>query len=200
MFNLFWQKLLEQTNRLGIAEPVLPRKRKAPKQFEVGSSEGVSSSSPKHNYKVIYFETLDTVTACIRSRFDQKGFQICHKLEQLLINTNCDNQVIKEICTFYSTNLNKDLLLTQLHLFYTNYPTEQHVNMYDVIKTVQKMSAAERAMFGELIKLTSLIAVIPATNAVSERSFSAMRHIKTYLRSTMSQIKTYLRSTSLKNV
>ena len=28
---------------------------------------------------------------------------------------------------------------------------------------------------------------MPATNAVSERSFSAMRRLKTYLRSTMSQ-------------
>ena len=39
----------------------------------------------------------------------------------------------------------------------------------------------------QLIKLVSLILVILATNAVSERSFSAMRHIKTYLRSVMSQ-------------
>lgn len=29
--------------------------------------------------------------------------------------------------------------------------------------------------------------VLPATNAVSERSFSALRHVKTFLRSTMNQ-------------
>ena len=32
-----------------------------------------------------------------------------------------------------------------------------------------------------------LILIVPATNATSERSFSALRRVKTYLRSTMSQ-------------
>ena len=30
---------------------------------------------------------------------------------------------------------------------------------------------------------------MPATNAISERSFSAMRRVKTYLRATMSQVR-----------
>ena len=30
---------------------------------------------------------------------------------------------------------------------------------------------------------------MPATNAISERSFSAMHQIKTYLRSTMTQVR-----------
>ena len=109
------------------------------------------------------------------------------KLEQLLINSDLDNLVINEVCTFYGNDLDKDLLLTQLHLFRTNYASEENKSVYDVIKTVQVMSVAERAMFAEMIKLVCLIAVIPATNEVSERSFSVMHRIKTYLRSTMSQ-------------
>ena len=35
--------------------------------------------------------------------------------------------------------------------------------------------------------LVRLILVIPATNAVSERSFSSMKRLKSYLRSTMNQ-------------
>ena len=41
----------------------------------------------------------------------------------------------------------------------------------------------------EICKLLRLILVIPATNAVSERSASALRRLKTYLRSTMSQVR-----------
>ena len=37
------------------------------------------------------------------------------------------------------------------------------------------------------IKVVKLIIVMPATNAVSERSFSAMRRLLTYLRSSMSK-------------
>ena len=36
-------------------------------------------------------------------------------------------------------------------------------------------------------KLLSLVLVMPATNAVSERSFSCLRRHKSYLRATMSQ-------------
>ena len=42
-------------------------------------------------------------------------------------------------------------------------------------------------MLSEVVKLVRLLLVMPAMNAVSERSFSAMRRIKTYLRSTMLQ-------------
>ena len=35
--------------------------------------------------------------------------------------------------------------------------------------------------------LVKLILVMPATNALSERSYSALRRIKNYLRSTMTQ-------------
>ena len=38
----------------------------------------------------------------------------------------------------------------------------------------------------EVTKLAKLLLVLPATNATSERSFSAMKFIKTYLRSTTS--------------
>ena len=37
--------------------------------------------------------------------------------------------------------------------------------------------------------LLKLLLVKPATNATSERSFSALRRIKTYLRTTMTQVR-----------
>ena len=42
-------------------------------------------------------------------------------------------------------------------------------------------------MHNIVMKLVRLVLHMPATNAISERSFSAMRRIKTYLRSTMRQ-------------
>ena len=48
------------------------------------------------------------------------------------------------------------------------------------------MKLGERQNLGEVQKLVKLLLVMPATNAVSERSFSAMKRIKSYLRSTMS--------------
>ena len=44
-----------------------------------------------------------------------------------------------------------------------------------------------RSLLSEVEKLLALVLVMPAINASSERSFSALRRMKTYLRSTMSQ-------------
>ena len=46
---------------------------------------------------------------------------------------------------------------------------------------------AQCSFLSEVVVLTTLILVIPATNAVSKRSFSGLRCVKSYLRSTMSQ-------------
>ncbi len=49
------------------------------------------------------------------------------------------------------------------------------------------MTPGQRELLSEVCQLFQLLLVIPATNAVSERSFSALRRVKTYLRSTMAQ-------------
>ena len=52
--------------------------------------------------------------------------------------------------------------------------------------TLKYVFSPER-VFNEICTLARLILVMPATNAVSEHSFSAMRHLKIYLQSTMHQ-------------
>ena len=49
------------------------------------------------------------------------------------------------------------------------------------------MSPAERELISEVSSLLRLFLVMPATNAVSERSFSALRRVKSYLRNSMTQ-------------
>ena len=44
-------------------------------------------------------------------------------------------------------------------------------------------------MLSEVKKVIRLILVLPATNAISERSFSTLRRVKTYLRSTMTEVR-----------
>lgn len=49
------------------------------------------------------------------------------------------------------------------------------------------MTKAEKSLLSEVITILQIILVMPATNAVSERSFSALKRIKDYLRSMMLQ-------------
>lgn len=47
--------------------------------------------------------------------------------------------------------------------------------------------AGGTVMFSEILVLMKLFLTIPVTTASAERSFSALRRLKTYLRSTMTQ-------------
>ena len=60
-------------------------------------------------------------------------------------------------------------------------------DIFDVKKYLQELTPAVKALFSEVVLLMKLILVLPATNATSERSFSAMRSVKSHLRSTMGQ-------------
>ena len=46
-----------------------------------------------------------------------------------------------------------------------------------------------RAICSESVTLVIILLLIPAANATSERTFSALRRVKTYLRSTMTQTR-----------
>ena len=50
-------------------------------------------------------------------------------------------------------------------------------------------SPMHAAKLGAVVRLFQLLVILPATNATSERSFSALRRIKSYLRCTMSQAR-----------
>ena len=62
-FDLFWKLVLSQSEKLDISEPELPRKRKAPRRFEVGVSE---SLFPVTAEKYYYFEVLDLAINSIK--------------------------------------------------------------------------------------------------------------------------------------
>ena len=65
-FKLFWEKVLRLQQTLGVSEPSLPQKRKAPKRLEVGTSEGFFSHTPEALFRVEYMEALDLVINFIR--------------------------------------------------------------------------------------------------------------------------------------
>ena len=84
---------------------------------------------------------------------------------------------------------NSPSLKTQLQLLATTlHDIEDKGTLFEIIRYF-KSSPAHRSCMSEVCTLVKIILVIPATNAVSERSASALRRMKTYLRSTMSQCR-----------
>ena len=58
-----------------------------------------------------------------------------------------------------------------------------------VLSFLRDLSAGQHIFYKQVCNITRLVIVMPSTNAASERSFSVMRRIKNYLRSTMTQAR-----------
>ena len=64
---------------------------------------------------------------------------------------------------------------------------KKDLHLQDIMAYLIIFSFAERVIFSEVVILLKIILITPATNGISERSFSAMSRFKTYLCSTMDQ-------------
>lgn len=125
----------------------------------------------------------------LKTDFDQPGYQIYCCLEKLLENVATGksySQELDQMLDMYSTDLNAPNLQGQLEIPSSNLPNDV-INLAGMKEHLQRMSHAEKSHLSMVILVMKLILVMPATNASSKRSFSALRRVKSYLRSTMTQ-------------
>ena len=57
------------------------------------------------------------------------------------------------------------------------------IKLSDIFGYLRELKPAIRAIYSEIVTLVIILLEIPAANAASERTFSALRRVKTYLRS-----------------
>ncbi len=187
-FDLLWKKVDKMHSDKDVGDPMLPRKR-CPVRLEDGMVPPEYDSYPKLYYRRIYYEAVDILIQSIGDRFDQEGYVIYSVMESLflkLMKKEEYQQEFRKIAEVYGSDLNIANLETQLHVLSSNIPEDVH-DMHTLKKYFQHLSSAERELMSEVVRLLKIILVMPATNCTSERSFSALRRLKTYLRSTMSQ-------------
>ena len=81
-FDQYWKKTTAAASNLDIDEPTLPRRRKAPRRIDEGSTPTFHEKVEDY-YQVIYFEALDLAVSCIESRFDplEKWKHFCLRLQ-----------------------------------------------------------------------------------------------------------------------
>ena len=186
---------MQEQIRFGVSDPSLPRKRRAPQRFEDGSSAGYFHPTAEDHYRQIFFEAVDHVVQAIRNRFDQPGYGIYQNLETLLLHATMGKPYDKElrfVCYFYKEDLSRSQLEAQLpllrHLVQEAQETSsREINVKEIVSVLAGLSTAEKVAFSSVLTAVKLLLVMPATNSTSERSFSALRRVKTYLRTTMTQ-------------
>ena len=133
-FELFWQKVTKHAAELDVDEPALPRQRKRPRRYEDGIGEAHFSENVKDFFRRIFFEALDLVISGINSRFDQPGYKIYSKLEDLLVkaaNNEEYNDEYQFIIDFYKDDFDSSLLKDTVGCYVLQYSlrfcsTSQH--------------------------------------------------------------------------
>uniref|UniRef100_H3B876 HAT C-terminal dimerisation domain-containing protein n=1 Tax=Latimeria chalumnae TaxID=7897 RepID=H3B876_LATCH len=177
-FALFWKALEKNRQELGyINETKVGRKRKIPH---------CTQPRVEDLYQRTYYEVIDFASQAIQRRFDQDGYKILCKLEDLLCSKNQDLLKFDDVFNLYKEDLDKERLATQLNVLYANMGAGP-VSLKNVVAFLKSLGQGQRHLYSMVMTLVELILLIPATNAISERSFSALRRVKTWLRSTMTQ-------------
>jgi hAT family C-terminal dimerisation region len=93
-------------------------------------------------------------------------------------------EVNAEICSNYP-ELSESLPI-QLKMFHLTYQVKTLANAQ---QTIQGMGQEVRNLFPSVEQLVRLMLICPVTSCAAERSFSALRRLKTWLRSTMTECR-----------
>ena len=132
------------------------------------------------------------VVATVNNHFNQADYDTYAKLEQalLLAITNGDySRELTEVAEFYKDDFNKSELETQ-HEIFSQMEIDlagDAITFRDIHKHLRTLSPCHHVLVSQVVRLVKFVLLMPAINAVSERSASAMRRIKTYLRTSMTQ-------------
>ena len=134
---------------------------------------------------------LILIISCITDRFDQPGYHIYNKVQDLILKAAKQQGYQTEldfIIDYYGDDFDAALLKTHLEVFSANMQSEGwDATLSDVIEYFKAKNTIQQDIISQVCKLLRLRLVMPATNATSERSLSALRRIITYLRLTMTQ-------------
>jgi hypothetical protein len=192
-FKLFFQHLEILRSHTDTEEPSLPRRKRVPSWMEIGEGSGSHSTSIEEHYRVQYYEALDLAVSSIKDRFDQPGYAKYKTVEELMLkaaNSKDYSAELREVVQLYKDDFNEIELSTQLQIFGAKFATDSEahsVTLKEAIHFLKGLAEGQREFFNQIFRLAQLIIVMPSTNASSERSFSTMKRVKTYLRSSMGQ-------------
>ena len=192
-FDHFYELACQESYSL-TNEPCLPRQRKAPKRYDEGSQPHYFDC-PKSRYRHSYYEILDPAAGEIERRFTHDDLKIVTQIEELLINAG--NGVLNDsfdpsLHIYLENDIDLERLKTHLSLVKDMVQNvgDNEITRVTSVRTISdamNTSTIYKSMLSEVDKLLKLYYTFPVTTASSERSFSSLRRIKTFLRTTMTE-------------
>ena len=164
-----------------------------------GDNELFHDQQEKTEWKRQYFEVLDLVDSAIERRFNQNDMKVASKRENTFLdgaNRGLTLSALEDINL--PDPIDKARLVMELTLLRDYTADRQFISVQELADFVTELNQQTRIMFKQVTHTIELCLSLPVSAASSERSFSALKRLKTWLRSTMTQKR--LTHTSLMHV
>ena len=164
-----------------------------------GDNELFHDQQEKTEWKRQYFEVLDLVDSAIERRFNQNDMKVASKRENTFLdgaNRGLTLSALEDINL--PDPIDKARLVMELTLLRDYTADRQFISVQELADFVTELNPQTRIMFKQVTRTIELCLSLPVSAASSERSFSALKRLKTWLRSTMTQKR--LTHTSLMHV
>ena len=179
-----FDELLAETTAVQTAlnmKPVsVPRQRKTPKCLSGVAIDRVATTVSEH-YRPMFYSLIDTAVVQLKERFNSVGLIKYDSIEDVLLSGIVNEELLEPF-----VELNVSDLKLKLQHFRRKRPVK---SVRETIQIMQEMANEVRGEYAEVEKLVRLLLVNPASSCEAERSFSTLRRLKTWLRSTMTQVR-----------
>jgi len=168
------------------------RRRKTPKSFDY-EQEDYTLNDPKTSFKInVFFYILDQALSSVDERFNLLNnhndifnflFKLSDDQDQSQLRTSC-NRLQEKLSANNSLDINADDLCEEIMSCQSFFKKLNN----DVVKILEYIYSKNlTAVCPNITIALRILLTMPVTVASAERSFSKLKLIKNYLRSTMSQ-------------
>ena len=160
------------------------RSKRLPKRLQsavVMESTGAREAADVNNSKAMYYCILDSILRELKRRFENKNLSIMRAIQSCNPQSSefLNSDIIQPLAEHY--NLDAHLLFTECKLAQNTFKDKALESVREFWEEVCGYDSA----FSELKKLLQIVLTIVVTTASCERSFSTLKRIKNYLRTSM---------------
>lgn len=182
-FNVLLARLNDSIEELELEPLRVPRQKKVPARF-TGIGAAHQATSVEEYFRPMYYEFIDHAVQQLETRFSSDDMKTYGSMESILLSTELPDDA--QIVLSKYPEVNTAYLQSELPMFHRHAKVSL-TSLTQVVTHARALKKEVRDLFPSVMALIQLLLVCPASSAEAERSFSSLRRLKTWLRSTMTQ-------------
>lgn len=148
------------------------------------------NNAEEYYRRAIFIPFLEDLISSLKERFETHRDSV-KSLQNVLPTKTIDKtfDAIEDAVAFYADDLPgfKEVVEAEWELWKRKWAAVDVTSRPST--TMDALASCEKNIFPNIYELLKILAILPVSIATAERSFSTLRRLKTYLRSTMSETR-----------